>query len=178
MSVHRKKALAPEPGALHEVEASLPRAEQISTVVQELRIVFRAVQEHSRWVERQCGVSAAQLWALWELFSSPGLKVTELAETLAIHPSTTSNMLDKMCKKDLVRKHRSGPDQRVVRLYITDKGADLLADAPRPAQGALTAALQRLPQQDLLQLKTGLNRLLAAMSITDREAALSPLSGQ
>lgn len=178
MGVHRKKALAPESGVLHEVDASLPGAEKIGIVVQELRIVFRAVQEHSRWVERQCGVSAAQLWALWELFSSPGLKVTELAGALSIHPSTTSNMLDKMRKKGLVRKHRSGPDQRVVRLYITDKGAELLADAPRPVQGALTAALQRLPEQDLLQLETGLNRLLAAMSITDREAALRPLSGQ
>ncbi|MGE0082516.1 MAG: MarR family transcriptional regulator, partial [Thiohalomonadaceae bacterium] len=39
------------------------REQALRSVVQYLRVVFRSIQEHSRWVEKQCGVSAAQLWA-------------------------------------------------------------------------------------------------------------------
>lgn len=56
------------------------RDQQARNVVQQLRIVNRAMQEHSRWVERQCGVSAAQLWALLELAAQPGLRVSELSQ--------------------------------------------------------------------------------------------------
>ncbi|HSH29907.1 MAG TPA: hypothetical protein VK971_08380, partial [Thiohalobacter sp.] len=55
---------------------------EIRSIIQQLRIVYRAMQEHSRWVERQCGVSAAQLWALWEMHKRPGMRVSELSRSL------------------------------------------------------------------------------------------------
>lgn len=160
------------------IEAPGPegREEQARQVLQALRIVFRSVQAHSRWVESQCGVSATQLWALWELFAEPGRNLAQLGAALSIHPSTASNLVDKLRKKGLVRKQRSGPDQRVVRLYITAAGSELLAQAPRPAQGALIDALGRLSDQSLLQIGAGLAELLAAMKVKDASAALRPLS--
>jgi DNA-binding MarR family transcriptional regulator len=151
------------------------RAQQNRAVLQDLRVVVRSIQEHSRWVEEQCGVSSAQLWALWELFTMPGLKVSELSRTLTVHPSTTSNMLDKLEDKGLVCRRRAGPDQRVVRLYLTEAGVALLANAPRPAQGALNDALQRLSDESLMRLADGLNSLVAAIRIKDPSAALRPL---
>lgn len=159
-----------------EVTASESREERARQVLQTLRIVFRSVQAHSRWVEKQCGVSATQLWALWELFAEPGQNLAQLGTALSIHPSTASNLIDKLRKKGLVRKQRSGPDQRVVRLYVTPAGSELLAQAPRPAQGALIDALGRLSDQSLYQISAGLAELLAVMRIKDISAALQPLS--
>ena len=152
------------------------RAECVNRIVQDLRVVFRTVQAHSRWVEKQCGVSGAQLWALWELFAAPGLKVSELSEALAIHRSTASNLLDKLESKELIRRERGGPDQRVVRLYLTPQGADLLASAPRPAQGALRHALFELPDGTLSTLQSALDQLADAMAAPGTDAALHPLS--
>jgi len=159
-----------------EAPATDSREERARMILQTLRIVFRSVQAHSRWVEKQCGVSATQLWALWELFAEPGQNLAQLGAALSIHPSTASNLIDKLRKKGLVRKQRSGPDQRVVRLFITPAGSELLALAPRPAQGALIDALRRLPDQSLIQIGDGLVDLLAAMRIKDASAALQPLS--
>ncbi|MBK8164125.1 MAG: winged helix-turn-helix transcriptional regulator [Gammaproteobacteria bacterium] len=159
-----------------EAPAADSREERARMILQTLRIVVRSVQAHSRWVEKQCGVSATQLWALWELFAEPGRSLAQLGAALSIHPSTASNLVDKLRKKRLVRKQRSGPDQRVVRLYITPAGSELLALAPRPAQGALIDALRRLPDQSLMQIGDGLADLLAAMRIKDTSAALQPLS--
>lgn len=148
---------------------------EVRSVTHGLRIVMRAIQDYSRHVERQCGLSSSQLWALWELFASPGMKVSELAAALYIHQSTVSNMLDKLETKGLVERRRDGPDQRVVRLYPSEAGVALLATAPRPAQGALTAALRQLPDSSLQQLSAGLGDLVAALTFKDPKAAHEPL---
>lgn len=152
------------------------RVTQVRNVLQSLRKVFRSSQAHSRWVEKQCGVSAAQLWAMWEVFTEPGLRVSDLSTIMSIHQSTASNMLDKLEDKGLLRRERRGPDQRVVRLYLTEAGSQLLADAPRPAQGALTHSLQQLPDETLDQLETGLEQLLESMDADNKETGLEPLS--
>ena len=150
----------------------------VQTVIRQLRIVFRALQTHSRSIEKACGVSAAQLWALWELHRSPGLSVGDLSQCLMIHPSTASNMLDKLEKKHLVERRRAGLDQRVVTLYLTARGAELLEAAPAPAQGELNRALQALPLDQLASLESGLAALLEGMDERDDDAALRPIDNE
>ncbi len=149
--------------------------EQIRSVMNSLRIVMRAMQDYSRWVEGQCGLTSPQLWTLWELFAAPGMKVSELAAALYIHQSTASNMLDKLELKGLVERRRGGPDQRIVRLHLSEAGAALLETAPRTAQGALTTALQQLPEASLQCLSTGLGGLVAALSSKNPRAAPAPI---
>ncbi len=114
------------------------RSARARNVVQSIRIVARSIQANSRGVEQRCGVSSAQLGALWEPLRAPGLRVSQLSQALSVHQSTTSNLLDKLEKKALVRRDRSGADQRVVPLYLTEAGAELLlpvtAAAPRRTQ--------------------------------------------
>jgi DNA-binding MarR family transcriptional regulator len=113
---------------------------------------------------------------LWELLNEPGLTVSALARVLSIHQSTCSNMLDKIQKKGLILRDRSLDDQRVVRLYLTDKGSTLLAKAPRPAQGALCDVLLRLPDKVLSELESGLHQLIDALNIVDEKAAMLPIT--
>lgn len=160
-----------------DAEEAALRDQQIRAIVQSLRVVYGSVQAHSHWVEQQCGVSATQLWAMWELLDRPGQKVTELALALSVHPSNCSNMMDKLRRKGLIRKQRSGPDQRVVRLYLTSKGSALLATAPRPAQGALLDALQRLPDGALADLERSLYGLLGVIRMKEPAASLKSVTG-
>ncbi|WP_232363750.1 MarR family winged helix-turn-helix transcriptional regulator [Desulfogranum japonicum] len=154
------------------------RQQRMQNITKQLRVIFRAVQAHSKTVERSCGLSGAKLWMLWELFASPGLKVSELARALTIHPSTCSNMLDQLEAQDLVRRDRSKKDQRAVHLYLTEYGTKLLADAPRPAQGTLSEALARLNDTHLVNLEDGLNQLIAEMHATDESAGMLPIPGE
>ncbi len=151
------------------------REERMHNITKQLRIIFRAVQAHSKIVQRKCGLSSAKLWMMWELFATPGLKVSELARALSIHPSTCSNMLDQLEDRGLVRRDRSRIDQRAVHLYLTEDGARVLAKAPRPAQGTLSEALCRLDDTHLMHLEEGLSRLIHAMKVKDEEAGLVPI---
>ena len=151
------------------------RFQQFQTILKDLRIIFRASQAHASWVEKSCGLSSAQLWMMWELFNAPGLRVTELARILSIHPSTCSNMLDKLQKKELISRDRSGKDQRSVHLNLTESGAQLLAKAPRPAQGVLADVLLRLPDESLSHLETGLKEFTHALRSYNEGDSMIPI---
>jgi DNA-binding MarR family transcriptional regulator len=70
-------------------------------------------------------------------------------DILSIHQSTCSNILDQLQLKDLIKRQRGGPDQRVVHLYLAGKGSGLLAQAPWPAQGAIAGILDPLQGEAL-----------------------------
>lgn len=154
------------------------RSLHIKTVTQQLRVLFRAVQAHSKHVEKHCGLSSAKLWMLHELNSAPGIKVSKLAMALAIHPSTCSNMLDKLEEDGFVSRERSKTDQRAVHITLTEKGRDLLKDAPQPTQGELSGALEKLSVDDLILLETGLENLVQALNSKNESAALFPIPGE
>ncbi|WP_019584310.1 MarR family winged helix-turn-helix transcriptional regulator [Thioalkalivibrio sp. ALE16] len=148
------------------------------SVIRQLRVIIRALQGHSRTVERACGISASQLWALWELQRTPGLNVSDLSRRLSVHASTTSNLLDKLEHRGLIERRRPEKDQRIVRLYVTDAGMALLDKAPAAPQGELNRALHSLPKGCLEDLDQGLDLLVEAMNTTEPKAGLQPFDGK
>ena len=124
------------------------------SVLQRFRVLIRTAQRHSQWIERQSGVTGAQLWALQELKELPGLRVGELANRMALHQST---------------------DQRVVRLYLTEQGEALLARSPSPARGVLPEALRLLDEDSLCKLQDDLDALLRQIKDLDAGFGMQPL---
>lgn len=152
------------------------RSEQEKAVTKQLRIIFKAIQSHSKSAEKACGLSSVRLWMLYEISLSQGIKVSELAEKLTIHRSTCSNMLDKLEDQKLIYRKRSKTDQRAVRLYITETGESTLAKAPSPPEGKLSASLNRLSLNQLADLEQSLGVLLEALHFDDEQhAALMPI---
>lgn len=165
------------PQASNKIELSEKQHQELAkSTLQSFRIVFSSVKKHFRWIESQCGISGSQLWALWELHTTSGLMVSELAQKLSIHQSTASNLLDKLEKKELISRERNAEDQRVVRLYLTSLGQDVIRRAPNPPQGVLPDALEHLPASTLYQLHESLKSLLAQMKIKDDSDAMKHLS--
>jgi DNA-binding MarR family transcriptional regulator len=145
-------------------------------VLMKFRLVVNAVKRNFKWIERQCGINGAQLWALWEIKRAPGLRVTALARLLAMHQSSTSNLVDRLVRAGLVGKTRAGGDQRVVTLALTRKGVALLAKAPKPARGLLPEALHKMPPAALGQLDRSLAALLKSMKPGSNKAMAQHLA--
>ena len=129
----------------------------------------------SRCALTTCGLSSAQLWMLYEVSLSHGIKVSELATILSIHRSTSSNMLDKLEKKNLISRDRSKLDQRSVHIYITEQGKDLLAQAPSPPEGQLSNTLSKLTGEQLTNLETSLQVFIDALNFEDVKASATPI---
>lgn len=144
--------------------------------LKKFRQIVSSAQQHFRRIEEQCGLSGAQLWALREVAEHPGQRVSDLAKVMSLHLSTTSNLLDKLTKRNLIRRERNDTDQRIVRLFPTEEGMRVVAGAPYPARGVLPEALNRLPDEVLDSLNESLARVLDEIEDSDKGAALTPLS--
>ena len=152
------------------------RHEKMLEVLRQFRVVLGSAKRHYRGVERKCGVSGAQLWALGQIGDRPEISVGELARALAIHQSTASNMLARLQELGLVIRARAGADQRVVRLRLTDKGRGVLRRAPNPFQGVLQQALAAVPAATLQALHRHMTELIRQIRSKDRAAEVTPIS--
>lgn len=169
MTTRKKTSTVHEPDQGDTADA--PHMEALK----KLRIVIRAAQRHSNWIEKQCGVTGAQLWVMQELHESPGLRVGDVSQRLAIHQTTTSNLVDSLVKKGYVIKARDAADQRVVKLVLSEMGEAVIHRAPVPARGLLPESLQKLDAKQLRDLNKSLQALLDVIERADESFAMQPL---
>lgn len=145
-------------------------------VLEQFRIIFRSIKRHYQNVERRAGVTGAQLWALSQIASHPGMQVGELARALAIHQSTASNLLRSLEQHAFVRRERLARDQRTVQLVATAKGRHVLTRAPQPLIGVLQQALSELSDRNLEVLQRELAALIERMKRQGAAMASEPIS--
>jgi DNA-binding MarR family transcriptional regulator len=139
-------------------------AQEAAEVVNDLRRLFKAIQEHSKAILRATGLSGPQVWALTILEAEPDLSLGELAIRLFAHPSTVSGIVDRLEKRGAVRRVVDPSDARGIRLSLTPLGRRLWKRSPPPFQVGLTRALQDLPAAQLRELRRGLDRVVKETS--------------
>lgn len=161
--------------------AASPRARRASLelrILQNFRTVVGSARDYDAEVRAHTGISGSQLWALWEISRADGMRVNALAERLALHQTTASNMANALSERRLIRRARDAADQRVVRLHATADGKRLLLRAPGPYAGLLVDALQKLGAAELFRLSRGLTSLIGAMRRPADAAAGETLMGE
>jgi DNA-binding MarR family transcriptional regulator len=158
-------------------EAQVRAALELNTL-QEFRTIFASARRHDAEVRRIAKISGSQLWALSEIAASGGMRVNDLAERMALHQTTSSNLVNALVERGLARRERDADDQRVVRLHVSTDGKRMLLKAPGPYVGLLMDALRRLDEADLARLCKelgGLTRLIRDAAI---DAAGETLMGE
>lgn len=144
-------------------------------VLRQFRLIFNTVRRHFQTIEKQSGIGGAQVWALSLVAQHQGLGVTQLAELMDIHQSTTSNLVRSLIKSGLLHSEKSSSDRRVVELYVLPEGLKLLKKIPGPFAGVLPHALQRMDEVTLLQLERNLSALINRLEV-DEKAAHTPIA--
>lgn len=145
-------------------------------VLKKFRIIYGSVRQHFRDVEQTCGVTGSQLWVMQEIANSAEIGVSELAGRLSIHQSTCSQLVEKLVARKLIIKERSKEDQRRVGLRLTGTAAELIKNAPGPADGILPEALRALSSEAILNLDASLGKVLEQLQLSDDNLADKPLS--
>jgi MarR family transcriptional regulator, organic hydroperoxide resistance regulator len=145
-------------------QPALPRHNGLALeVLGKFRQIFRASKLPASSA-RPAGVTAAELWALWELQRHPGARVSDLTALMSLRQSTVSNLVERLAQARLLTRRRNDRDRRVVRLYLTRTGEKVIGRTTDAARGALPDALERLTAEELRHLDANLSRLLGAMS--------------
>lgn len=133
--------------------------------------MFGAARSQDSECRRIARLSCSKLWALAEVARQSGMTVNGLAERMALHQTTASNLVNALVERKLIRRSRDADDQRIVHLHATTEGKRLLQRAPRPHSGLLFDALQRLPANELQALSRALRGLVGRMQ------AVAPTAG-
>ncbi len=131
--------------------------------MQNLRRLVKVIEDYSRSMERHFGLTGPQLWALWELGRNGPMALKDLASQMQLEPSTLVGVVDRLIGKELVQRTQDPLDRRRVSLCPSPKGAELLRQAPHPAQGYLLQGLRRMEPEQLMEVHRSLQVLVKVM---------------
>ena len=138
-------------------------AKTVAEIIDNIRRVFQVVNEYSKKAEKETGLTGPQLWAIKVISEDAPIKVSDLARRMYLHPATVVGILDRLEARDLASRTRSLVDRRVVEIELTEKGKDLVVQAPEVAQGLLVKGLETLPGVKLKLISEGLEQLVTIL---------------
>jgi DNA-binding MarR family transcriptional regulator len=137
---------------------SVPDA-HVMTAMNALRRIVRSLRLAAGDVERELGVSVAQLFVLKQLADGRPRSMRELADEAMTDPSTVSGVVRRLVEGKLVKREVSDADARRAAVMLTREGAALIARAPKAPQDELLAALAEMPAARRRALGDGLQAL-------------------
>ena len=157
--------------------SSAPASEQPPVVRYDLRVfralrrIIRAVDIHSRNLSVAHKITGPQLVCLLAVNEREPATASAVAREVHLSASTVVGILDRLEAKSLVRRERSATDRRVVHVWLTDAGRELVACAPSPLQDRLAEAMDELPEEELAAMAESLERIVDMMEIHHIDAA-------
>ncbi len=132
--------------------------------------VCRLVGLRRRMKLESIGLHYAQGLILFRLWQQDGISQTELAQALHIASPTATNTLKRMERNGWVHRRRDESDQRVVRVYLTEKAQTLRAEARasfRELDHEMTSILTENEHQTLRKSLLKVHRYLTSATATD-----------
>lgn len=132
----------------------------IVDIIDHIRRIFQILNEQSKKVERETGLTGPQLWTIKAVGESSPVRVLELARRVYLHPATVVGILDRLEARGYLSRKRSEEDRRVVWVELTEKGRGLLTSAPEVAQGLLASGLETLEEGNLKDINSRLVQLV------------------
>jgi DNA-binding MarR family transcriptional regulator len=88
--------------------------------------ICRAHRNKAQELLSRIDLYPGQEFLLANLSPHDGLTHTEVAENLCVQPATLTKMLDRLVRSGLVHRKIDPDDQRVWRIYLTEKGRQRL----------------------------------------------------
>ncbi len=139
------------------------------SILTELRKIVRAMEIHSRQLQRTCELTSPQLVLLREIVRHEEIPIGELANHASLSNATVTGIVNRLEQRALVVRKRNDKDRRKVLLSSTAEGRALCRQAPPLMQEKFLTALSRLQGWEQTQMLAALSRLAAMMNSTPEE---------
>lgn len=111
------------------------------------------------------GITYPQYLVLMILWENDGLPVNDIAKKLILNTNTITPLLKRMEKDSIIKRKRSGEDERKVIVQLTEKGRKLQEEAAMiPEQLAARLIEGELMIDDLFRLKEMLDSMIRSLS--------------
>jgi DNA-binding MarR family transcriptional regulator len=145
---------------------------EIEAAIDAYAAAIRLVDPIRLAVWEDLGLTTAQLRILYALYRAPDLPLGELAQRIGVTPSTTSGLVDKLVRHDLVEREESAEDRRRVQHRLTPAGRQAAGELRRTTRDYLAQVFRRLQPAERDEVVAGLRRLCEAAE------GVTPAAGQ
>lgn len=136
-----------------------------------LRKVIRAIDLRSRQLNREVGLTGPQLLVMQNIGKVPGIMVRQIADNINLSAATVTSILDRLEGRELVQRIRSTEDKRRVGVFLTEKGQELLNEAPMPFQEHFLNRFANLEDWEQSLMIASIQRLASMMDAENLDAA-------
>lgn len=129
---------------------------RVDAAMQTYRMLTRTARALRRSVNatlKEHGLTGAQ-FSLLTSIPSEGIPLTQLANRSWADPGNVSGTIDRLESSGWVTRERSADDRRVVLVFLSDRGKELLAALVPRHREAVDRALSGLSLEQMEQLRT------------------------
>ncbi|ARI79154.1 MarR family winged helix-turn-helix transcriptional regulator [Halobacillus mangrovi] len=141
----------------------------IADVEKELRYISGIIKQRGRVILNNYPITAPQFVALQWLMDKGDMTIGELSNYIHLACSTTTDLVDRMEKNELVERVRDPKDRRVVRIHVLEKGEQIIHEVIEKRQDYLEEVLKDVPVDDVNTLNQLLHVLHEKMREADKE---------
>ncbi|UOQ93934.1 MarR family transcriptional regulator [Halobacillus shinanisalinarum] len=140
----------------------------IADVEKELRYISGIIKQKGREILNHYPITAPQFVALQWLLDKGDLTIGELSSHIHLACSTTTDLVDRMEKNELVERIRDPKDRRVVRTHVLEKGRQIIHEVIEKRQHYLEEVLSGVPKEEVHKLNHLLHVLHENMRDTSK----------
>lgn len=153
---------------MEKVEISLP-AEKVE---KKLRHISGIIKQNGRRILNNYPITSPQFVALQWLLEEGDLTIGELSNKINLAFSTTTDLVDRMEKNELVVRVRDEKDRRVVRIHLLEKGKIIIHEVIEKRQEYLEKVIDGFTKEEADSLTELLDLLYNRMQyVNEKEKA-------
>ncbi|RWR11106.1 MarR family winged helix-turn-helix transcriptional regulator [Siminovitchia fortis] len=131
----------------------------VAELEKDLRYISAIVKQKGRELLADYAITPPQFVGLQWLFEDGDMTIGELSNKMFLACSTTTDLIDRMEKKELVERVKDPKDRRVVRIHLLKKGEIIIDEVIKKRQDYLQDVLGDFSEQEIMALKDSLAKL-------------------
>jgi DNA-binding MarR family transcriptional regulator len=129
-------------------------------IIQSLRKLMRQMDQHSRNLDRQYGITVPQIVCLYEIYEKGTMTLSVLSKNVHLSSSTLVGVIDRLEEKGFVRRTRNTEDRRVIFIEITPKGHEFIVTSPHLLHNRLDEQFKVTPEAEQIIIANSLDLLV------------------
>ncbi|MCU9594656.1 MarR family transcriptional regulator [Caldibacillus thermolactis] len=133
--------------------------ETVATIEKDLRFVSGLIKQKGREILNHFPVTPPQFVAMQWLLEEGSMTIGELSKKMYLAFSTTTDLIARMEKNNLVKRVRDERDRRVVRVHLLDEGIRIIDEVIKKRQTYLQEILHGFSDEEIRTLQSNLRKL-------------------
>lgn len=138
--------------------------EQIALLEKELRHIAALIKQKGREILSNYTITPPQFIALQWLHELGDMTIGDLSNKMYLAFSTTTDLVDRMEKNELVQRIRDNQDRRVVRIHLLKEGERIIEEVIEQRQSYLADIVKDFQGEEVQSLSILLSKLYKEMN--------------